>query len=250
MSYSQKRDRVSKINELGEELEETKYLAEAKEKLLMYHIDEMEEVYKALRVRVKELEKARKINEKIFFSTMETLTRTLEARDSYTRGHSHRVSEYTVALAKILNLDRDYIETLRLAASLHDLGKIGIKDVILNKKGSLTESEFSVIKLHPEIGAQILQPLENVKEMIPWIKYHHERYDGKGYPDGLRKNDIPLGAKIIAVADSYDAMTTDRPYRKALKAEIASKEIQDNLGLQFDPEIGKAWLEVFNKGVL
>ncbi|BCV22233.1 hypothetical protein hamaS1_23020 [Moorella sp. Hama-1] len=195
-------------------------VAAAKEKLLLLHIREMEELYNVLHNRVQELDKARRAHQEMFLAAMETLARTLEARDGYTRGHSERVAGYVVRLASRLGLETARVEKLRLAASLHDLGKIGIHDAILNKAASLTAAEFVLIKQHPVIGAKILQPLVPLKEQIPWIRHHHERYDGKGYPDGLRGEAIPLGARIIALADSFDAMTSDRPYRRALSFSL------------------------------
>ncbi|MGF7186087.1 HD-GYP domain-containing protein (c-di-GMP phosphodiesterase class II) [Desulfitispora alkaliphila] len=201
-----------KYNEIQEELRESKSLANVKEKLLLLHI--------------------------------EALVRTLEAKDEYTCGHSERVAEYAIKIAKHINLAEEEINNIRLAASLHDLGKIGIKDDILNKNGPLTQEEFNTIKLHPNIGAKILQPIAPVKQLIPYIQHHHERYNGTGYPDGLSGDEIPLGAKIIAIADTYDAMTSDRPYRKALSEEVALKEIEKNSGTQFDPKLVEAWLEL------
>ncbi|AOQ24860.1 hypothetical protein MTAT_03310 [Moorella thermoacetica] len=171
-------------------------VAAAKEKLLL-HIREMEELYKVLHKRVQELDKARREHQDMFLAAMETLARTLEAKDGYTRGHSERVSGYAVHLASRLGLEKDTVEKLRLAASLHDLGKIGIHDTILNKATPLTATEFALIKQHPDIGARILQPMAPLKELLPWIRHHHERYDGMGYPDGLRGEAIPLGARII-----------------------------------------------------
>lgn len=221
-------------------------VATAKEKLLLLHIGEMEELYQILHKRIQELEAARHEQQEIFLAAMETLTRTLEARDVYTRGHSERVAGYTVQLATFLHLDKAIVEKLRLAASLHDLGKIGIKDAILNKTATLTAEEFALIKQHPIIGAAIIQPLAPLQEMIPWIRYHHERYDGTGYPDGLRGEAIPLGARIIAMADSFDAMTSDRPYRRALPLKTALEQIRRGAGTQFDPRLAGAWLELYS----
>lgn len=226
------------------ELEETRAVAAAKERLLLIHIQEMEELYQVLRARVKELEAARQENQEMFLAAMEALARTLEAKDRYTRGHSGRVAKYAVRLAAGLGLEDGFIENLRLAASLHDLGKIGVREEVLNKPGRLSPEEFALIKEHPLIGARILAPLAPLRELIPWIKHHHERYDGGGYPDGLKGEEISLGARVIALADSFDAMTTDRPYRKALPLEVALEEVRRGAGSQFDPELAVKWLEL------
>jgi len=212
------------------------------------HLAEMEELYDILRRRVQELELARRQNQEMFLATMETLARTLEAKDRYTRGHSGRVAEYAVKLAAAVGMEAKDLENLRLAASLHDLGKIGIPDEVLHKPDRLAPEEYELIKKHPLIAVQILQPLAVVQDIIPWIKHHHERYDGGGYPDGLRGEDIPLGARLIALADSFDAMTTDRPYRRALSTEAALAEIRQGTGRQFDPRLALAWLNLMKEG--
>lgn len=184
----------------------------------------------------------------MFLATMEALARTLEAKDRYTRGHSGRVAEYTVRLATALGIEVPQVESLRLASVLHDLGKIGIRDEVLNKPGRLTPEEYDLIKQHPLIAVQILQPLAVVQDIIPWIKHHHERYDGGGYPDGLAGENIPLGARIIALADSFDAMTSHRPYRRALPLEVALEEVRQGAGRQFDPQLAKVWLKLMKEG--
>lgn len=236
------------IQQLAMELEETKAVAAAKERLLLVHLAEMEELYEVLRRRVRELEVARQQNQEMFLATMEALARTLEAKDRYTRGHSGRVAEYTVRLATALGIEVPQVESLRLASALHDLGKIGIRDEVLNKPSRLTPEEYDLIKQHPLIAVQILQPLAVVQDIIPWIKHHHERYDGGGYPDGLAGENIPLGARIIALADSFDAMTSDRPYRRALPLEVALEEVRQGAGRQFDPQLAEVWLKLMKEG--
>ena len=163
-------------------------------------------------------EKREKIEQErdIMISSIEALAKALDERDPYTRFHSQNVSEYSVGIAKILGLKAQEIEQIRLSAIVHDIGKIGIRDAILLKPGPLTEEEFLSIQEHPVKGASILKPIPSLKPIIPFIQYHHERMDGRGYPSGLKGNAIPLGARIISVADTFDALTTDRPYRKGL----------------------------------
>lgn len=226
------------------ELEEARAVAAAKESLLLLNMREMEDLYGLLHHRVQELEAAHCLNREMFFAIMETLARTLEAKDRYTRGHSERVARYTVRLASGIGLDREYVENLRQAASLHDIGKIGVREELLNKPGRLSPSEYSQIREHTAIGAKILEPMSVVEGLIPWIKHHHERYDGDGYPGGLKGEDIPLGARIISLADSYDAMTSHRPYRRALSPLEVEDEIRRGAGTQFDPRLSREWIKL------
>ena len=177
----------------------------------------------------------------VFLNAIEALAQALEAKDTYTSGHSHRVTEICVEVAKGLKLDPDYLEKIRLSGLLHDIGKIGIKGEILNKPGKLTESEYRHVSTHPGIGVKILQLLIKENDVLEIIKHHHEFYNGKGLPDGLRMEKIPLGARILAVADTFDAMTSTRPYRSALPFEVAYKELERCKGSQFDPEIVDAF---------
>jgi energy-coupling factor transport system substrate-specific component len=169
----------------------------------------------------------------------------LDAKDQYTAGHSRRVMEYSVGIAKRMNMTENNIEMLRKSALLHDIGKIGIPDAVLHKETKLTEDEFAVIKSHPEIGATILKSIKSFKDFVPSVYHHHERYDGKGYPHGIKGGKIPLHARIIAVADSFDAMTSNRPYRKAFPLEAALSELEKNRGIQFDPGITDAFIKIF-----
>jgi response regulator RpfG family c-di-GMP phosphodiesterase len=179
-----------------------------------------------------------------FFNSITALAYALEARDEYTSGHSNRVTETAVSIARILGLSQEKVETIRLAGTLHDIGKIGIEENILNKPGKLTEDEYKHVMKHPEIGKHILEPIGD-DDIALIVAHHHERYDGKGYPDGLSGRDIPLGARIMAVADSYDAMTSERPYRKAMSHKQALNEIVSGKGTQFDPEAVDAFLSLF-----
>jgi len=168
---------------------------------------------------------------------MNVLVRAIEANDPYTSGHSLRVSTYSEAIAKQLGLPESKIDTIKSAALLHDIGKIGIDKNILHKSGKLENEELETIKSHPEIGANIIADLSYLTNIADIIRHHHERYDGKGYPDGLSNGSIPLETSILIIADSFDAMTTDRPYRDALNMEDALNEIKINAGTQFNPDI-------------
>jgi diguanylate cyclase (GGDEF)-like protein len=186
----------------------------------------------------------------LYLGTMGALVGTIEAKDRYTKGHSDRVTKYAVSIAKELKLSDNDLEFIRYACQLHDIGKIGIRDYILSKSDKLTKEEWEEIKLHPITGANILKPLEFLGNEIPYIKHHHERYDGTGYPQGLKMESIPLGARIIAVADAFDAMTSERPYRRAKSVQEAINELKENAGTQFDPKVVAAFLNLIEKGLI
>lgn len=193
-----------------------------------------------------ELEDANTKLKKAYLDIVQTIRATVEAKDSYTRGHSDRVSAYSVLLGKYLHLNEDEQEILKIGGLFHDVGKIGIPDTILLKNGNLTDEEYSEIKKHPQIGANILGESELFKNIIPFVKYHHEMYDGRGYPEGLIGDNIPYVARIAALADSFDAMSSRRVYRDSLPKEIVREEIVKNLGTQFDPEIGSTFLDIID----
>jgi response regulator RpfG family c-di-GMP phosphodiesterase len=175
-------------------------------------------------------------------STLNSMAKILDARDPHTSQHSTRVTNLSVAMANILKLSDDEKDVLYIAASLHDIGKVGIPDSILLKPGTLTDEEFMIIKRHPDIGADILKPIPPMSRETEVIRYHHERYDGKGYPLGIGGEEIPLLSRIINLADSYDAMTSDRPYRNGLSMDKAIEEIVRCMGSQFDPELAKIFI--------
>ncbi len=175
-------------------------------------------------------------------STLNSMAKILDARDPHTLQHSTRVTNLSLAMATILKLSDDEKDVLYIAASLHDIGKVGIPDSILLKPGLLTDEEFGIIKRHPDIGADILKPLPPMSRETDVIRYHHERYDGKGYPYGIGGEEIPLLSRIITLADSYDAMTSDRPYRKGLPMDKAIEEVVRCIGSQFDPELAKLFI--------
>ena len=178
-----------------------------------------------------------------YFEIAKALAQAIEAKDPYTHGHSARVVEYTVLIAQKLDLQEEEKELLKYAAMLHDIGKIGVRGIVLNNPKGLTGEEYDEIKKHPLVGESIIKPIELLQPIRPLIRHHHEWYNGKGYPDGLSGENIPLGARILAVADAYDAMKSDRPYRKALTDETVIRELKRGSGTQFDPEIVEIFLE-------
>jgi len=179
-----------------------------------------------------------------FLNAITALVYALEAKDAYTRGHSQRVSALSAAIARELHLPRGQINKLKLAGLLHDIGKIGVQESVLNKAGRLTKEEFELVKRHPEIGEHILSPIVDSAEILEAVRNHHEHYDGQGYPDGLQKDEIPLGARILAISDAYEAMTSERPYRKSMSADDARHEIERNKGAQFDPKIADTFTRI------
>ncbi len=184
---------------------------------------------------------------KMYLETIRALAAAIDAKDPYTKGHSERVTQTSIALARELNLPEREIDNLEYAALLHDIGKIGIDERILGKNDGLTSEEFKRIKEHTIMGAKIVKPVDFLKDSYKAIYHHHERYDGDGYPDGLKGEDIPISARIIAVADAYDAMGSDRPYRKKLKQDKIMKELTEQFGKQFDPEVVKALISIISR---
>ncbi len=184
-------------------------------------------------------------HQKLFAATLMSFANAIDARDRYTHMHSANVAEYSVVVGRQLGASRDFLEMLDMAGHLHDIGKIGIPEHILLKPGRLTEDEYDVLKGHPEMGAKILAPLPAMEDVITAVRYHHERFDGTGYPKGLRGGEIPLAARIISVCDAFDAMTTDRPYRKALSPVSALKILNNERGGQFDSGIVDAIVKAF-----
>lgn len=197
-----------------------------------------------LRRQKKELAKRKRQLEKVSLQMIQTLSTTIEAKDEYARRHSHRVAEYAALIAGELGWSSEEIMNLKYAAHLHDIGKIGIPDMLLNKPARLTPEEYSVIKEHTVIGAEILKNISLIPHVAEVARSHHEHYDGTGYPDGLAGEDIPLSARIVAIADSYDAMNSRRIYRNALPPEKIFEEIENNRGIQFDPELADIFLKL------
>lgn len=184
---------------------------------------------------------------KTFVDTVEALAEAIEKKDRYTGGHTKRVVYYSMCIAKYLNLTPEELERIRLGAVLHDVGKIGIEDKILKKQAPLDDAEWKVMQTHPDQGYDIMSRVEGLKDVIGGMRYHHERWDGKGYPFGLKGEEIPLIARIISVADTYDAMVSTRPYRKGLDPKIAFDEISKHRGTQFCPVVVDAFIEAFKR---
>lgn len=186
-------------------------------------------------------------NKALTTDMIKALVKTIDAKDPYTNGHSLRVAEYSRMLASKVYTDQKKLDRIYDIALLHDIGKIGIPDTIINKPGKLTDEEYNVIKEHPLTGAKILSEIQSVPDLIYGAKYHHERYDGKGYPCGIKEEKLPEIAAIIAVADAYDAMTSNRSYRKLLPQEVVRGEIEKGIGTQFHPKWGKIMLDLIDK---
>jgi HD-GYP domain-containing protein (c-di-GMP phosphodiesterase class II) len=197
---------------------------------------------------VADLKRAAEENRELFMGSIQMLAGAVDEKDPYTRGHSDRVTRYSLLIAREMNQADEFIETLRISAQLHDVGKIGIEDHILKKPGALTEEEFEVMKTHTTKGANILRPVTQLAEMLPGIELHHEALDGRGYPYGLQGDQIPLLARVIAVADTFDALTTNRPYQQAHTPEQALQIIRDIAGKRLDPEAVHALLAVYARG--
>ena len=191
-----------------------------------------------------ELKNTYEMLEKAYLESIETLRYTVEAKDTYTRGHSDRVSEFSVLIGKQIGLSDNDMKTLQIGGLFHDIGKIGVPDTILQKESKLTDDEYSEIKNHPSIGAHILSTATIFKDIIPIVKHHHERYDGRGYPGQLKGEEIPYLARIAAIADSFDAMTSKRTYRDALPIETVIAEFERWKGTQFDPSLTDVFLDI------
>ena len=197
---------------------------------------------------VEDLKRAADENRALFMGSIQMLAGAVDEKDPYTRGHSDRVTRYSLLIAKEMNLPASFMEILQISAQLHDVGKIGIEDHILKKPGALTEEEFEVMKTHTTKGANILRPVTQLAEMLPGIELHHEALDGRGYPYGLKGDQIPLLARVIAVADTFDALTTNRPYQQAHTPDQALQIIKNLAGKRLDPAAVAALLAVYDRG--
>lgn len=214
----------------------------------MYHLHR--NMQEEIQRQTEKAEKRRKEVELLSREIIQALATAIDAKDIYTKGHSSRVADYSAILAKHLGWSDAQVERLHYKALLHDVGKIGVPDRVLNKNGRLTDEEFAVIKSHTTIGAEILKPVSSLKTIYEVARYHHERYDGKGYPDGLAGEAIPAEARVVGIADSYDAMSSDRVYRKALPKEVIREELIKGRGTQFDPDMLNVFLSLFDDGLL
>ena len=190
--------------------------------------------------RTAELQRERHRLERVSTATLEVLVNALEAKDPYLRGHSARVADLSANIATEMRLTEEEVERIRVAGRLHDLGKIGTRDAVVNKEGPLSADEFEHVKQHVIIGAQILSPLVHLGDIVAMVKSHHERFDGTGYPDGLRGEEVPMGGRIIAVAEVYDALTTARPYQEKMTPEGAVERMADLSGTVLDPKVYEA----------
>ncbi|HEX2250918.1 MAG TPA: HD-GYP domain-containing protein, partial [Gemmatimonadales bacterium] len=191
-------------------------------------------------VRVAERRLEQVNQERLSVATLEALVNALEAKDPYLRGHSARVADLSAMVAAQLGCSDEQIEAVRTGGRLHDIGKIGIREEILNKNGPLTDAEYSQVKQHVTVGSQILSPLVHLKDVIAFVRSHHERWDGKGYPDRLSGEDIPLGARIIGAVEIFDALSTARPYQDKMAAELAVQRMRDLVGTVIDPRVHQA----------
>jgi HD-GYP domain-containing protein (c-di-GMP phosphodiesterase class II) len=197
---------------------------------------------------VRKLKQALRQNQELFLETIRTLAAAIDAKDPYTRGHSERVSSYSMAISRHLGINQDEVFRVHIAAILHDVGKLGIRESILNKPGGLSDDEFEVMRQHPAIGAQIMSPIRMLKDIIPGIRNHHETWDGNGYPDHLKGEEIPMVARIIGVADTFDAMTTTRPYQQAMTLEYVLAKMRSMSGSRFDPVVIDAFMAAVDSG--
>lgn len=197
--------------------------------------------------QTRKAESRRKKVERLTLMIIKALANTIDAKDKYTKGHSSRVAEYACMIAQKMGYSDDDVQNMNYIALLHDLGKIGIPDQIINKPGKLNDEEYAIIKTHPVIGANILKDVTELPNIEIGAKWHHERYDGKGYPDGMAGDMIPIVARIIGVADAYDAMTSKRSYRDVLPQAVVREEIEKCLGTQFDPDIGRIMLQIMDE---
>ena len=203
-----------------------------------------------LELYIQQIRKAGEENKALFLGTIRALAAAVDEKDPYTRGHSERVTKYSVIIARALDLDEKTVETISISALLHDVGKIGIDDKILKKPGFLTPEEFEIMKQHPVKGFNIMKTIEQMRNVLPGLRSHHEQWDGNGYPDRLRGDEIPLIARIIAVADTLDAMTTNRPYQKALTFQFAVEKINQNVGVKYDKQVVAAFNRAIEEGEL
>jgi putative nucleotidyltransferase with HDIG domain len=201
-----------------------------------------------LEAYIARLKHAAEENTQLFLGSIRALAAAIDAKDTYTRGHSERVRAYASHLAKELGLPAEEVRKVEVGALLHDVGKIAIEDHILNKPGALTPAEYEIMKTHPVRGAGIMAPIRQLEDVIPAMKHHHERWDGGGYPDGLRGESIPLWARLVTMADCWDAMTTNRPYQKAMSLEEGIKRVESLSGKIFDPRIVKAFVAGLRRG--
>ena len=216
-------------------------------RILTLRVEHIVQLVRMQRNLFVEVEKKTAENEKLFFHVVQSLTDAIDAKDTYTNGHSKRVAAYSQEIAKRFGYDEKQLNDIYMMGMLHDVGKIGVPSAVINKPGRLTDEEFDIIKQHPVIGYNILENIEEMPSLSTGARWHHERYDGRGYPDGIEGDEIPEEARIIAVADAYDAMTSKRSYRDALPQEVVRSEIEKGRGSQFDPKFADIMLAMIDE---
>jgi len=253
LSFVYSRQMTRPVRELARGVEEMKRRGKSRQ-LRVYSSDELghltqsfNEMASLLTEQQEKLGASARELEEAYVATVKILAAAIEARDRYTLGHSTRVAELAVALAKEAGLKKEDIDLIEIACLFHDVGKIRIPDSILHKRGRLDAEEIKEMQKHPEYGAEILSKAPCLYKYIPAVRHHHEWYNGNGYPDGLSRDDIPLAAAIISLADAFDAMTSDRPYRQALSVEEARLSIMKNSGRQFHPELARLMIKIIEK---
>ena len=197
---------------------------------------------------IEDLRRAAEENRELFLGTVKSLAAAIDGKDPYTRGHSERVARFSLAIGERLNLPDDEMEKLRISAILHDVGKIAIDDKILKKPAALTDEEFEVMKTHPQRGYKIMSQIPAMRDFLPGMYMHHEMINGQGYPQGLKGDEIPMQARIVSVADTFDAMTTDRPYQKAMTLDDALARIKSFVGTRYDERVVAALVEACEAG--
>lgn len=207
----------------------------------------LKEARDIINVRTGELKKKNIELQQLFVNITKGLSKIIEAKDEYIKNHSARVGKYAAMIAKEIGFSDEEVEFIKIAGYLHDIGKVGVKDSILNKPGSLTEEEYKYIKKHPLISANILSEIKEYSSIVNFIQYHHEKFNGKGYPEGLKGEDIPLGARILAIADAYDDLLSNRPYHKSCTEEEAITELINSKGKEFDPKIVDIFVRIIKK---
>jgi ribonuclease P protein subunit RPR2 len=205
---------------------------------------ELGQLYHLERRRSAELHEVLESLQETYFATMKSLAQVIEAKDRTTRGHVDRTQSYGLALSELIDPDLATRPEVGYGFFLHDIGKVGIPEVILCKEGPLSDEEWRIMQTHPTVGAQIVEPIRFLGDAVKVVRHHHERFDGTGYPDGLRGREIPLAARIFSLADSFDAMTSDRPYRSAMSVDRALDEIREGAGTQFDPDIALVFMDL------
>jgi HD-GYP domain-containing protein (c-di-GMP phosphodiesterase class II) len=209
--------------------------------------DEISELASSFNTMADALDTAQQKNRNYFYSVIQSLVRIVEAKDPYTRGHSERVSEYAAKIASRMGFTLEQLEMLKETAMIHDIGKLGIQDNILNKKEKLTDEEWEMIKRHPLIGEDIIKPVSLNQEILATVRGHHERFDGNGYPDSIKGDSIHIFAQILSVVDAYDAMVSSRAYRVAMSEECAIEELKKHTGAQFNPKIIDIFIQILSE---